>query len=246
VEKSETNHRAEGWRSFHLWLAALAAAAGSSATAAQAAIPEGFTPLFNGRTAAGWHWSRNVHHGNNAEVQVKDGELILKQRPYGQGGLLLTDKKYKNFEFYTELVAPWGSNSGLFFRSTEGGSAYQVEVAQGGGTGGLLGELMTVSTRATPLVDVNTLWKPGEFNSVRLRMDGGDAPHMVLWINDVKVWDVQQQRNDKMAAKGDGKIGLPLHWPAVYDRKTASASGGPSGRPGAVIRCRNIAIRRLP
>ena len=59
------------------------------------ALPGGFTPLFNGRSAAGWHWSRTNHHGTTAIARVEDGVLVLQPHPFGQGGLLLTDASYK-------------------------------------------------------------------------------------------------------------------------------------------------------
>lgn len=216
------------------------------APAAEAAPPPGFKPLFDGKTTRGWHWSRINHHGSTPIAAVEGGELVLKQAPYGQGGLLLTDKKYRNFEFYAEVLAPWASNSGLFFRSSEGGSAYQVELAQLAGTGNLLGELMSVTTRAQPLVDVNTVWKPEQFNAIRFLMDGGDVPRMALWINEVKIWEVQQVRNDNLAGEGDGRIGLQLHWTSVYDPPNAAAFDVISWKPGAVIRFRNLAIKELP
>ncbi|MDQ6663934.1 MAG: DUF1080 domain-containing protein [Acidobacteriota bacterium] len=71
-------------------------------------IPRGFKPIFNGRNLRGWHDSRTDHHGSTSEAVVADGVLSLRQSPYGQGGLLLTDKRYQNFELYLEVKAPWG------------------------------------------------------------------------------------------------------------------------------------------
>lgn len=108
---------------------ALAAPLPPVAIAAQAGdIPSGFTRLFNGRNTDGWHWSRTVHHGTTAVAKVADGVLVLEPYPYGQGGLLLTDRNYKDFELYLEAKPDPGFNSGIFLRSTEGGSAYQIEL----------------------------------------------------------------------------------------------------------------------
>src|SRR5215213_5773949 len=110
-------------------------------------IPAGFTPLFNGRDLTGWHVSRTTHHGTTPSVSVEDGAIVMRQRPYGQGGLLLTDKKYRNFELYLEARPDWGTNGGIFFRSSESGTAYQVELVGGGapGTGDLFGEVLHVA-----------------------------------------------------------------------------------------------------
>src|SRR4051812_40648211 len=82
-------------------------------------VPVGFTPIFNGRNTDGWHWSRTNHHGTNAEALVRDGVLILNPRPFGQGGVLLTDKTYKDFELYLEALPDPNYNSGVFLRSSE-------------------------------------------------------------------------------------------------------------------------------
>lgn len=76
----------------------------TSASAQTGKIPEGFTPIFDGKTLKGWHFSKVNHHGTNGNSFVENGEIWLKQHPYGQGGLLLTDKKYHNFEFYVEVM----------------------------------------------------------------------------------------------------------------------------------------------
>src|SRR5262249_45037530 len=95
---------------------------------AHAQVPSDFHPIFTGRNLHGWPISRTDHHGSTPEATVENGNLVLKQSPYGQGGLLLTDRRYDNFELYIEVKAAWGCNSGIFLRSTEGGSAYQIEL----------------------------------------------------------------------------------------------------------------------
>jgi len=218
--------------------------AASAALPAAPAIPDGFTPIFNGKDLKGWHLSRTVHHGTTGNVFVDRGEIVLKQRPYGQGGLLLTDKRYKNFELFLEVKLLWGMNSGIFLRSTEGGSAYQIELAQGPSNAGLLGEGMAVSktTQAPEIMDV---WKPDEWNTMRVRMSG-DAPHLTLWVNDRQMWDIEEPVNDKIADETDGRIGLQLHWGVTYTREAAGFDMSSSWKPDAELRFRNIAIKELP
>jgi Domain of Unknown Function (DUF1080) len=105
-------------------------------------VPEGFTPIFNGRSLAGWHVSRTNHHGRTPDFFVLHGAIIATQNPFGGGGILLTDKKYKNFELYMEVKPDWGCDSGIFFRSTESGAAYQVtmDFLPNGGMGNVIGE----------------------------------------------------------------------------------------------------------
>jgi hypothetical protein len=209
-------------------------------------IPKDFTPIFNGRDLTGWHVSRTTHHGTTPSVTVEDGAIVMRQHPYGQGGLLLTDRKYRNFELYLEARPDWGTNGGVFFRSTEGGSAYQIEVEGGGtgGTGSLFGEMLRISREARP-ADIRSVWKPEEWNAMRLRVTG-DVPRVTLWVNGVQLWDVIQQRNDLIADRTDGAIALQLHWSATYTPVRDAYDMSGSWKPGAAHRYRNIVIRELP
>ena len=105
-------------------------------------VPEGFTPIFNGRTLAGWHISRTNHHGRTPDFHVLHGLIVATQNPLGGGGILLTDKSYKNFELYMEVKPDFGNDSGIFLRSTESGAAYQVtmDFLPNGGMGAVIGE----------------------------------------------------------------------------------------------------------
>jgi hypothetical protein len=208
------------------------------------AIPAGFTRIFNGKNLDGWHISRTVHHGTTGSYTADaDGVLVMKAQPFGQGGLLLTNKSYKDFELYLEANPDPDFNSGIFLRSTEGGSAYQIELVRPGNTGALLAEQMRLSTPAYigPRTDINTVWKDGAWNAMRVRMSG-EAPHITLWINDVKMWEVQMPKNDQIAGFYGGMIGLQLHWSATY---SAAAEGSGSGAPWALQRFRNIAVKEL-
>jgi hypothetical protein len=89
-------------------------------------IPDGFTPIFNGKDLTGWHVSKTNHHGTTPDYRVLHGVIVGTQSPRGKGGILLTDKKYKNVEVYMEIKPDWGCDSGLFLRSNEKGDAYQV------------------------------------------------------------------------------------------------------------------------
>ena len=105
-------------------------------------IPTGFRPLFNGKDLKGWHISEVNHHGNTKAWTVKDGIVTVTQSPPGNGGILLTDKTYRNFEISLEVNPDFGCDGGLFLRSTEKGEAYQVmlDFLQGGNIGGIYGE----------------------------------------------------------------------------------------------------------
>jgi hypothetical protein len=108
-------------------------------------VPEGFTGIFNGRDLTGWHISTTNHHGTTPAYRVLHGMIVGTQNPLGQGGILLTDRKYRNLELYVEVKPDYGCDSGLFFRSSEAGEAYQVtmDYLPGGGMGGIYGERLT-------------------------------------------------------------------------------------------------------
>jgi hypothetical protein len=122
-------------------------------TPAKPVVPEGFTSIFNGEDLSGWHVSTTNHHGTTPDYHVLHGVIVATQKPFGRGGILLTDKKYKNVEVYLEVKPDYGCDSGLFLRSNEAGDAYQVtmDYLPGGSIGGIYGEgLQGVGGRGTP------------------------------------------------------------------------------------------------
>jgi hypothetical protein len=209
-------------------------------------IPPGFTPLFNGRDLAGWHVSRTSHQGTTPDIRVENGAIVLRQHPHGQGGLLMTDRRYKNFELYLEAKPDSFTNGGIFLRSSEGGSAYQIEVEGGGvgGTGSFFGEMMRVATPVSAK-GVQALWRANDWNAFRIRIEG-DVPRVALWINGSPVYDSQLGRNDLIGGRTDGMIALQSHWSATHDRVGGSFDMSSGWKPGAAHRYRNIAIRELP
>ena len=89
-------------------------------------VPEGFTPIFNGKDLTGWHVSKTNHHGTTPDYRVLHGLIVGTQNPRGKGGILLTDKKYKNFEVYIDgnliltltATAPHNGSGGFQARGT--------------------------------------------------------------------------------------------------------------------------------
>ncbi len=217
------------------------------------AIPEGFTPIFNGKDLTGWHVSKTNHHGTTPDYRVLHGLIVGTQNPRGKGGILLTDKKYKNFEVYMEIKPDWGCDSGLFLRSSEAGEAYQVtlDYLPGGGMGGIYGERLTGVTNAadaklTPEERQararersgtwQKAWKREAWNSVRARIEG-DVPHIQVWINDQLVTDFTDTANHAANGATDGMIAIQMHF---SDEKT------PRWVDGGFWRWRVIAVKELP
>ena len=206
-------------------------------------VPSGFKSLFNGKDMNQWHTSRTSHQGTVGNFYVEEGAITLKQNPYGQGGVLLTNKKFKDFELYVEVKIDSFCNGGIFLRSTESGQAYQIELAMPGGTGSLFGEAMQIS-QAAEAKEISKVWKANDWNSFRIRMVG-EIPKISLWVNGVFMWEVTQPKNDFTAGAIEGMIGLQSHWSALYQPIPGGFNMPGAWRPGAAHRFRNIAIKEL-
>jgi Domain of Unknown Function (DUF1080) len=215
----------------------------ASLSCANAQIPKGFESLFNGKDLNQWHTSRTSHQGTVGNFYAENGAITLKQNPFGQGGVLLTNKKFKDFELYVEVKIDSFCNGGIFLRSTESGQAYQIELAMPGGTGSLFGEAMQIS-QAVEAKEISKVWKANDWNSFRVRMVG-EAPKITLWINGVFMWEVMQPQNDFTAGAVEGMIGLQSHWSALYQPIPGGFNMPGAWRPGAAHRFRNIGIKEL-
>jgi hypothetical protein len=203
-------------------------------------VPSGFTPIFTGKDLSGWHVSKTNHHGITPNYYVDHGMILGTQRPLGGGGILLTDKKYKNVEVYLEVKPDWGCDSGLFLRSDEAGNAYQVtlDYLEGGTIGGMYGEgLEGVTDANTPAkLDAAALWtkawKREDWNRIRARIEG-DVPHVQAWVNDEQVLDFTDTANHARGGITAGPIAIQIH-------------GGDRWVPGGFWRWRVIAVKELP
>jgi hypothetical protein len=216
---------------------------GACGNVAHREAQEDLTPIFNGKDLSGWHTSRTSHQGTNGNFYVEDGAITLKQYPYGQGGVLLSDNKYSNFELYVEVKIDSFCNGGIFLRSTESGQAYQIELAVPGANGDLFGERLEISLPGKAAA-IQKVWKPEGWNAFRIRMSG-DIPRITLWINDVQMWDVQQPKNDFIAGATEGMIGFQSHWSAQYLPTPGGFNMPGAWRPGAAHRFRNVKLKEL-
>jgi hypothetical protein len=218
-------------------------------------VPEGFTPIFNGKDLTGWHVSRTNHHGTMPLFRVLDGVLVGTQDPPGKGGILLTDKKYKNVEVFLEIKPDWGCDGGLFLRSSEAGEAYQVtlDYLPGGGMGGIYGERLTgvQNAAAAKLSDEERAaqartrtetwqkaWKREAWNSVRARIVG-DVPQITVWINDQLVTEFTDTANHAAGGATDGMLAIQMHFSNENDKLPRWVDGG-------FWRWRVIAVKELP
>src|SRR5690242_17353271 len=106
-----------------LCLAALCflATAGPVESKAAADDEQGWVVLFDGKTLDGWHKNpEKIGHGTGGHWAVEDGAITGEQDPpgSGNGGILLTDRTFGDFELSIDMKPDWGVCSGLFIRST--------------------------------------------------------------------------------------------------------------------------------
>jgi lysophospholipase L1-like esterase len=191
-----------------------------------------FKSAFNGQDLTGWHISQVNHHGKTEGWKVASGAITGTQDRPGHGGILLTDKKYKNFEVTLELNPDYGCDSGLFLRSNEEGDAYQVliDYLDGGAIGGIYGEGLKDVKGFTP--NWREVWKNGTWNTLRARIEG-DIPHIQVWMNGVKITDWTDTANHMTNGATEGMVAVQVHM-------------GNRWVPGGQHRFRNISIRELP
>ena len=216
-------------------------------------IPIGFTSIFNGKDLSGWHISKTNHHGTTPDYHVMhEGILVATQQPFLRGGILLTDKKYKNVEVYMEVKPDWGCDSGLFLRSNEAGEAYQVKLDYlPGGTmvAGIYGERLkgvNMNSRGREQMSQEQrlaiwtqqaeawqrAWKREEWNAVRARITG-NPPRITTWLNGQMMFDGTDTENHAADGAEDGFIAIQVH-------------EGNRWRPGGFWRWRVIAVKELP
>jgi len=206
-----------------------------------AAAQDGFKPLFDGKSLAGW-----TQHGGQAKYSIENGEIVGRSVPNTPNSFLCTNKEYGDFELELEFKVDRSLNSGVQIRShvfdkptdleIEGKTTtipadrvhgYQVEIDPSARSfsGGVYDE----GRRRRFLADLannepaRKAFKQGEWNKFRIECRGDSIK---TWINDVLAVDLK----DNMTAKG--LIALQVH--GVRDRAEPLE-----------VRWRNIRIREL-
>lgn len=220
---------------------------------------DGFVPIFDGASLKGWHPSARTGHSRASQNQsagkwvVQNGAIIGSQDIPGNGGIILTDKQYSDFEVIVEMNNDFGPDSGLFLRSTEDGKAWQamIDYHRGGNLMGLYGEglqakpsvrnytfgnspdIITVVTNSPVPLPVlpeswKHFWRHGQWNEFRARIEG-NPPHITTWINGVKFMDWQEK---EIRHPAKGAIALQVH--------------GGGNFTNQFVRYRNVQVKELP
>ncbi|MCE5272593.1 DUF1080 domain-containing protein [bacterium] len=171
----------------------------------------GFVPLFDGKTLDGWR-KLTEYSGDKGKWTVEDGAITGDQYPAGEGGLLVTEKTYSNYEIYTEVKAHWPLDSGLFLRVQGNVLSYQVTLdyrnegeigaiyIPGGGDFGMHNCLGM------------SYWNPYDYNKLRVRIEN-QPPHIQVWLNGHQITDYQHGKplDGKTVVPESGYIGVQVH-----------------------------------
>lgn len=101
--------------------------------------------LFDGKTLKGWHKNpEKIGHGTGGIWRAEGGAITGEQDPpgSGNGGILLTDEKFGDFEVMIDMKPDWGVCSGFFLRGNDKGQCIQmmVDYHDAGNVGHLYGE----------------------------------------------------------------------------------------------------------
>lgn len=193
--------------------------------------PKGAVDLFNGKNLDGWR-KLTEYSGDKGKWEVIDGAIAGDQYPDGEGGLLVATKKYGNYEVYAECKADYPIDSGLFLRVQDNVLSYQVTIDYR--PDGEVGAIYCPGggNFLVHYPEGEKLWKKGEYNVVRARIEGQPA-HIQVWINGTQVQDYQDTKLDgKYRVPATGYFGIQVH-------------PGASWGKGNKVRFRKIMIKEL-
>jgi hypothetical protein len=217
-----------------------------------AAEPEpGFVSIFDGMTLNGWRVSDKTGHGSGGRWVVEEGAIVGSQDRPGNGGILITEGSYGDFEVVLEMRNDFGPDSGLFLRSNDRGQAYQalIDYHEGGTLMGIYGEGLSgginlrsfeflvrpgrIRPHDAPFPLTVTpeqwgyLWRHRRWNELRARIVG-NPPTITTWINGTQIaeWTDREKRHADR-----GGIALQVHGGGDFTKQ--------------FVRYRNIRVKSL-
>ncbi|MEC9091272.1 MAG: DUF1080 domain-containing protein [Planctomycetota bacterium] len=138
---TEQNHR----RNFLVSTTTLCSSLALSTGAFAIPRKDDWIHLFDGKSLKGWHKNpQRIGHGTGGHWQVENGTITGEQDPpgSGNGGILLSDQKFSDFEVTIDMKPDWGVCSGFFLRGNDRGQCIQmmVDYHDNGNVGHLYGE----------------------------------------------------------------------------------------------------------
>ena len=186
---------------------------------------EGFVPLFDGKTIAGWRKA-----GGGATYWVEDGCIVGKVGP-GPNTFLCTEKTFRNFILKLEAKFDEPGNSGIQIRShqrPDTGRVYgyqcEIDPSDRGWSGGIYDEARRGWLfKLDKNEEARKAFKRDDWNEFVIEANGR---RIRTWVNGVPCADFTDESDQ---ADLEGFIALQVH----------------AGNKGQ-IRWRNIQIKELP
>lgn len=162
----------------------------SSNTLSKKEIKEGWKLLFDGKTSNGWHAACKKEFPEQG-WSTENGMLTVL--PKGNGGDIVTESMYSNFELSFDFRAPLNSNSGVKYFVLEDmyekgkalGLEFQTHILKTGALPDKDPHPNTMACLYDLLQAKNRTVKPvGEWNNARVIAKGTNVEH---WLNGVMV-----------------------------------------------------------
>ena len=206
---------------------------------------QGWQLLFDGKTTAGWHTYNKAIVTKNWKVTDGSLEMDAKEKTAGNGGDIVTDKEFENYELSLQWRISEGGNSGIIFNIQEDskfGNTYntgpEMQVLDNikaednkkeNHLAGLLYDITGTAALSNP--------KPvGEWNNVRIIQNNG---HLIFKFNDIKTLDVQLGSDEWKTLIAGSKFKTWQNFAVTPKGKIAFQDHGHE------VAFRNIKIRQL-
>lgn len=163
--------------------------------------------IFDGESLEGWT-TRGGRYDGNARWTVEEGVIVGRQGPGQAGGLLYTNRPYKNFilSFETQIDYPFDSGVFLHMVPRGGGKGIQVtlDYRPDGQIGGIYADgYLKQNPDSTDLLERDT------WNQVVVRCVGDDM-HVTSWLNGKLLMDYETPAGTEGFAP-EGLIGIQVH-----------------------------------
>ena len=159
--------------------------------------------LFNGKDLTGWE-----NNGTELWYVNEDGLMVCESGPDKAYGYLATREYYNDFDLTVEFKQLANGNSGIFFRSFVEPPVkvhgWQCEVAPKGNDSGGIYESYGRGWLAQIPDEKENFLKEGEWNTMRLRVEGD---HVQTWLNGEPMVDL----TDEKIGDAQGRIALQIH-----------------------------------
>ncbi len=202
-----------------------------------------YTRIDNGVDLSGWSEAGGLW-------TIESGAIVGQQNPpgSGDGGFLVSDGQYGDFEIIFEVWADWDIDTGLITRADGAGNGYQITIDMqnsstiagiyGQGIGGFLVADFRFGSSESGILgnptgfslnDWPTVWNVNDWNEIRATVEG-NPPTVKTWINGFSANEYVGSGNVLMPSSG--RIALQVHQGNQF----------PAGKK---IRFRNIRVRGL-